>query len=64
MGSDHELSFAGFLLPNKEHEEELPEKLFIRLGNLFCIRDSDDDTETGKCEVNQLFYVSVMFLIV
>ncbi|KAK2187093.1 hypothetical protein NP493_179g01046 [Ridgeia piscesae] len=39
-----------FLLPNKEHEEDLPEKLFIPLGNLFCIRDSEDDAETGKCE--------------
>ena len=56
--------YAGFLLPNKEHEEDLPEKLFIRLGNLFCIRDSEDDAETGKREVNQLFHVSVMFVIV
>ena len=56
--------YAGFLLPNKEHEEDLPEKLFIPLGNLFCIRDSEDDAETGKLEVNQLFYVSLMFFIV
>ena len=56
--------YAGFLFPNKEHEEDLPEKLFIRLGNLFCIRDFDDDAETGDPEVNQLFYVNVVFVIV
>ena len=56
--------YAGFLFPNNEHDEDVPEKLFIRLGNLFCIRDSEDDAETGKREVNQLFYVSVMFFIV
>ncbi|KAK2187092.1 hypothetical protein NP493_179g01050 [Ridgeia piscesae] len=42
-----------FLLPNKEHEEDLPEKLFIRLGNLFCIRDSENDAETGKREFKE-----------
>ena len=43
---------VGFLFPNEAMEEEVPDKLFIHFGNLFCSRDTEDDARIEECEVN------------
>ncbi|KAI0213284.1 hypothetical protein LSAT2_001687 [Lamellibrachia satsuma] len=42
-----------FLSPNEANEEDLPDKLFIQLGNLVCFRDTENESSIEECEYKE-----------
>ncbi|KAI0207882.1 Sodium-dependent multivitamin transporter [Lamellibrachia satsuma] len=52
-----------FLFPNEAMEEEVPDKLFIQFGNLFCSRDTEDDARIEECEYKEPSLIVEMSII-
>ena len=43
---------SGYLFPTDANEQDVPDKLFIQLGNLFCLHDSDNSATDEHIQVN------------